>query len=123
MVINIIGATILTIAIITIIMAVSHRKENIIFIAIKVVTLASIQMMNNRRQKSFKNKNKNFAKINANTIHFWLIMKRILIITLIMTMKKQIIWTTMTKTLLNLILERIISTNKGIIGLERWVKR
>lgn len=123
MVINIIGATILTIDIITIIMAVSHRKENIIFIAIKVVTLASIQMMNNRRQKSFKNKNKNFAKINANIIYFWVIMKRILIITLIMTMKKQIIQTTMTKALLNLILERIISTNKGTIGLERWVKR
>lgn len=59
-------------------MAVSHRKKKVIFVVKKVVTLTNIhQMINNGKKKNFGNKIKNFAKIKANTMHFWLIINEI----------------------------------------------
>ena len=53
--------------------------------------------MSNGKQKNFKNKTKTFVEIKTNTRHFWLIMKGISMITLMMSTKKQIIQKTMTK--------------------------
>ena len=69
--------TILTIAIITTTMAVSHEKKSIMFVAKKVVVLLNIQIMSNIRQKNFKDKTENFVEITANTMHFRLIIKEI----------------------------------------------
>lgn len=77
MLINTIRTIILTIAIITTIMAVIHKEKNIIFVAKKVIILISIQIMNNKKQKNFRDKIEHFIKIKANTIHFWLIIKEI----------------------------------------------
>lgn len=70
-------AIIFSIIIIIITMAVSHEKQNVLFVAKNVVTLTSIQMISNGEQKNFKNKTENFAKINRNITYFWLILKRI----------------------------------------------
>lgn len=78
----------ITITIIIITIAVNHKKESIIFVAKKIITLTSIQIINNGKQKNFCNKIKNFAEINANTTYFWLIIKEIQVIILIMTIKK-----------------------------------
>lgn len=43
----------------------------------KVVTLISIQIMSNKRQKNFRDKTENFVEIKTNTIYFWLIMKKL----------------------------------------------
>lgn len=53
-------------------------KKNVIFIFIfkKIITLTSIQKMNNGRQKIFGNKIKNFVKIKVNTMNFWQIIKK-----------------------------------------------
>ena len=57
----------------------------------KYVALTSIQIMSNRKEKNFGDKIKNSAKIKAYTTSFWLIIKKIKIITLMMSMEKQII--------------------------------
>ena len=96
-VINTTRAIILTTATIRTTIAISHEEKSVMFIAKKAVTLTSIWMMSSRKQKSFRNKTKNSAEINANTTHSWLIMKEIQIrtgiqiMTLMITMKKQII--------------------------------
>ena len=77
MVINTTRPTIFRIATITIIMAVSHRKKSVIFVAKKVVALISIQTMSNGRQKNFGDETENFVEIREDITHFWLIMKRI----------------------------------------------
>lgn len=75
--INTTKTTILTIAIITTIMAVSHGEESVIFLIKKVVALVSIQMMNNGKLKNFGDETKNSVEIKINITHFWLIMKEI----------------------------------------------
>ena len=82
-------------------MTACHRKENVMFVAKKVVSQIDTQKLNNRRQKSFGDKTRNFVKKMVNTTHFWSIMKGIQTIT--MTMKKVIIQTTMMDTLRNII--------------------
>ena len=72
----------------TTIMAVSHGKKSVMFVEKKVVALMSILKKKNRKQKNFRNKTKNFAEIKANTTHFWLIIKEIQIIILIISIKK-----------------------------------
>ena len=59
--------------------------------------------MNNRKLKNFRNKTKNSAKIKANIMHFWLIMKEIQMMILMMSIKKQIIQKTMTKIAYNML--------------------
>ena len=54
-------------------------------------------MMSNKKQKNFRDKTEISAEIKVNTMHFWPIMKRIQMMTLIMSMKKQIIQKTITK--------------------------
>lgn len=68
--INIIKVVILTIIIITLTIAINHEEESIIFVAEKVSTLASIQMMSNGRQKNFGDETENFVEIRANTMDF-----------------------------------------------------
>lgn len=51
-------------------MAIGHRKENIIFMVNKFIVLTNIQMIDNRKQKNFSNKNKNSKKIKINIMHF-----------------------------------------------------
>lgn len=97
MVNNTTRATIFTIATITITMAVNHKEESVIFAAKKVVPLINIQTISNGRQKNFENKTENFVEIKANTTHFWLIMKGIQMMILIMSIKKQITQKTMAK--------------------------
>lgn len=101
-VIYIIRVTILIIIIIITIIAVSHKEESIIFVAKKVVALIKIQTIKNRRQKNFKDKTKNFVKIRANKMHFWLIIIEIQIMTLMILMKIQIIQKIMTKIVYNM---------------------
>lgn len=69
-VINITRATILTIALIIIIIVVSHKKKSVIFVAKKVVTLISIQTINNGKQNNFEEKTENFIEIKANITYF-----------------------------------------------------
>ena len=78
-----------------------HGKESVMFVAKKVVALIDTQKLNNRRQKSFEDKTKNFVEKMINTTHFWSIIKGTQTITMIM--KKVIIQTTMMDTLCNLI--------------------
>ena len=85
---NIIRATILIITMRITIIAISHGEENVIFVEKKVVVLISIQTISNGKQKNFGDETENSAKIKANTMHFWLIIKEIQIIILIMLMKK-----------------------------------
>ena len=87
-VINITRARILTIDTITTTMAVSDGDESVMFMAKRVVLLISIQTMSNGRQKDFGDKTENFVEIRASTTHFWLIIKGIQIMTLMMSMKK-----------------------------------
>ena len=47
--------------------------------------------MSNKRQKNFKDKTENFVEIKTNTTHFWLIIKEIQMMILIILIKKQII--------------------------------
>lgn len=54
MVINITKITIFTIAIIITIMAISHREEGVMFVAKKLVTLKSIQILSNKKQKNWR---------------------------------------------------------------------
>lgn len=79
--INTIKAIIVTITTITTTMVVSYGKESVIFVIKKIIALANIQIMSNGRQKNFENKTENFAKIKANTMHFWPIIKKIQIMT------------------------------------------
>ena len=102
MVINTTRATIFTIATITTIMAVNYGEKSVIFVAKKVVALINIKTMSNKRQKNFGDKTENFVEIRAKTTHFWLIMKGIQMITLIMSMKKQIIQKIMMKIVRNM---------------------
>ena len=96
-VINIIRAIILTIAIIVIIMAISSREKSLIFVEKKIVAIINIKIISNRSQKNFRDEAKNIVEIKANTIHFWLIIKGIQMMILMISMKKQIIETTITK--------------------------
>lgn len=79
--INTIKATILTIAITITTIIVNYREESVIFVIKKIVTLANIQMMSNRRQKNFGEKTENFMEIKVNITHFWPIIKGIQMIT------------------------------------------
>lgn len=76
-VINITRVIILKIAIIITIMAISYKEKSVMFVVKKFVALSSIWMMNSRKQKSFGDKTKNSTEINANILHFWLIIKEI----------------------------------------------
>lgn len=67
---NITRVVILTIAIITISLTINHGKKSVMFVAKNFVTLARIQMMNNRRQKKSGDKTENSVEIKTNTIHF-----------------------------------------------------
>ncbi len=78
-------------------MTVNHGEESVMFVEKKVVALISIQTISNGRQKNFGDATENSAEIKANITHFWLIIKGIQIMTLMMSMKKQIIQKTMTK--------------------------
>ena len=69
-VINTIRVIILIIVTITIIMAINHKIESVIFMAKMVVTLISIQIISNRKQKNFGDKTENFVEIRANITHF-----------------------------------------------------
>ena len=60
-VINITRATILTITTIITTIAISYRKESVMFVAKKVVALINTQTMNNGRQKNFGDETKNFV--------------------------------------------------------------
>ena len=104
-------AIILIIAITITTIAVSHREKSVMFIEKKVIALISIQTMSNGRQKNFKDKTDNSAEIKANTMQFWLIMKEIQIITLMMSMKKQIIQKRMMKIARNMSWLCIFLTN------------
>lgn len=73
------------------------------FVAKKIVALISIQTMSNERQKKFRDETENSAEVKVNTMHFWLIIKRIQIMTLMMSMKKQIIQKTMIKIARNMV--------------------
>lgn len=115
-IINTTRSTIFIIATIIKTIAASYREKNIIFVAKKVVTLISIQTMSNRRQKNFRDKTKNFMEIKANIIHFWLIMKGIQMIILMMLIKKQIIQKTMTKIVRNMLWLPIFLTNLSYIS-------
>lgn len=68
--INITKTIILTIVTTTTKIAISQGEKSVTFMAKKVVTLISIQMISNRKQKNFGDKTKNSAKIKANTTHF-----------------------------------------------------
>ncbi len=81
-------ATILTITTLTTTTAVNHGEESVMFVAKKVVALISIQTISNKRQKNFGDKTNISAEIKANTMHFWLIMKGIQVMILMMLMKK-----------------------------------
>lgn len=69
-IINKIRVKILTIAITTIIIAVSHREKNILFVIKKVVAQISIQLVGIRKQKNFRDKIENSIEIKANSRHF-----------------------------------------------------
>lgn len=68
--INIIRATILTIATIITTIVLSYREKSVIFGEKKVVALISIQIMSNGRQKNFGNKIENSLEIKENITHF-----------------------------------------------------
>lgn len=85
-VINRTKVTILIIVTIIITIAVNYKKEGVMFVAKKIIALINIQTMSNRRQKNFGDKTENFIEIKVNIIHFWLIMKGIPKMTLIMSM-------------------------------------
>lgn len=50
--------------------AVNYEEESVIFMAKKLVTLANIQMMSNRKEKNFGGKTENFIEIKINTMYF-----------------------------------------------------
>lgn len=100
--INIIKAIIFTIIIITIMIAVSHGKKSVTFVVKKVITLINILIISNGKQKNFEDKIKNPAEIKANIRHFWLIIKGIEMIILMIIIKKQIIQMTMIKITYNI---------------------
>lgn len=54
-------------------------------------------------QKNCGDKTKNFVEIKINTTHFWLIVKSIQMIILMMSMKKEIFQKTMTKIMYNIL--------------------
>lgn len=56
----------LTLTTIIIIIAISYKKENVMFVAKKIIALISIQKMSNRKQKSFRGKTKNLTEIKPN---------------------------------------------------------
>ena len=90
-VINTIKVTIFTIVTIITTIAIRYIEKSVRIVVKKVVALISIQTMSNRRQKNFGDKTKNFVEIKANTIHFWLIIKAIQMIILMISMKNHII--------------------------------
>ena len=47
------------------------------FVTKKIITLTTFQMMSNKKQKNFRDKTKTFLDINANKMHFELIIKEI----------------------------------------------
>lgn len=67
---NTIRVTILIIATITTIIVINHGEKSVIFLTRKIFALINISMMSNRRQKNFRDKTENSAKINANIMHF-----------------------------------------------------
>ncbi len=83
--------TILTIVMTTITIVVSHGNKSVMFVKKNIFALINIQTMSNGRQKNFEDETENFAEIRANTTYFWLIIKGIEMMTLMMSMKKQII--------------------------------
>lgn len=83
--------------------AVNHKEKSVMFVAKKVVFLISIQTISNEEQNNFGDETKNSVKIKINTIHFWLIIKGIQMMTLMMSIKKQIIQRTMTKIVSNML--------------------
>ncbi len=97
-------------------MAISHGEKIVIFMEKRVVVLVSIQTMTNGRQKKFRDKTENFAGIKVNTTYFWLIMKGIQMMTLMMSMKKQIIQKTITKIARNMSWLPIFLTNLSCIS-------
>lgn len=115
-VINTTRATMLIITTITIIMGVSYKEKSVMFMVKKIVALINIQTMSNERQKNFGDKTENFVEIKANTTHFWLIMKEIQIMTLMMSMKKQIIQKILTKIANNMSWPPIFLTNFSYIS-------
>lgn len=84
-------AKILTITTITITIVVSHGKRTIIFIVKKIVPLITIQIMSNKKQKTFKDKIMKSIMIKVNIIYFWPIIKVIHRVRLIIFMKKSFI--------------------------------
>lgn len=89
--INITRAIILTIIIIIIIITISYEEESFIFVAKKVITLINIETINNKKQKNFGNNTKNYTEIKANTTYYWLVIKKIQMMILMMTIIKLII--------------------------------
>lgn len=72
-------------------MVVDHKEKNVIFMIKKIVVLTSIWMISSRKQKNFANKTENSIEIKRIIWHFWLIMKGIQKMILMMLIKKQII--------------------------------
>lgn len=101
--INTTRAIILTITTIITAIVVRYEEKSVRFMAKKIVTLISLQTINNRKQKNFEDKIENFVKIRVNTIHFWLIIKEIQMMTLMMSIKKQIIQTIIMKIVYNML--------------------
>ena len=81
----------------------SYKEKNVMFVEKKVVTLINIQIINNKRQKNFENKIENSTEIKANIMHFWLIIKRIQMMILMILIKKQIIQKTIIKITCNIL--------------------
>lgn len=89
MVINTTRVIIFIIIIIITIMAKSHKKS-VLFMIKKIVALISIESMSNRKKKNFRDKTENFIKIKTNIIYFWLIIKGIYKMTLIILIKNKL---------------------------------
>lgn len=70
MVIYTIKVVLLTIATIIITMAISDGEKSIIFVAKRIVTLASIQIICNKRQKNSGHEIENSMEIKINITYF-----------------------------------------------------
>ena len=53
-----------------IIIVISYKKENVMFIAKKIIALISIHKISNRRQKNFRGKTENLTEIKPNITYF-----------------------------------------------------
>lgn len=88
---NITKATIFRVAIRSTTITISHRETSVIFVTKKIITLISIQIMSNKKQKNIGDETEIFVKIISNITHVWLIINRISMITIVISIKKQII--------------------------------